>query len=190
MLARVLIAQDRPDQAIALLDRLQACALAQDRAGSLLEIQALQALAQAAGGEQAAGLSTLAAALTLGWRQGRIRVFADEGEPMRTLLAHLLAARRVEPAIARDVPLDYLGRLVRAFEPDVPAALGLVESLSRRELEVLRLLAAGKSNQQIADELVVALNTVKRHVTHILEKLGATNRTEATARARHLGLLL
>ena len=87
------------------------------------------------------------------------------------------------------MPLDYLGRLVRAFESDVPAALGLVDSLSRRELEVLRLLAAGKPNQQIADELVVALNTVKRHVTHILEKLGATNRTEATARARHLGLL-
>jgi LuxR family transcriptional regulator, maltose regulon positive regulatory protein len=189
VLARVLIAQDRPDQAIALLARLQARALAQGRAGSLLEIQALQALAQAAGGEQAAGLSTLAVALALGWRQGRVRVFADEGEPMRTLLAHLIAARRVEPDIAREVPLDYLGRLVRAFEPDAPAALGLVESLSRRELEVLRLLAAGKPNQQIADELVVALNTVKRHVTHILEKLGASNRTEATVRARRLGLL-
>jgi LuxR family transcriptional regulator, maltose regulon positive regulatory protein len=99
-------------------------ALAQGRAGSLLDIQALQALAQAAGGEQAAGLSTLAAALALGWRQGRVRVFADEGEPMRTLLAHLVAARRVEPDIAREVSLDYLGRLVRAFEPDVPAALG------------------------------------------------------------------
>jgi LuxR family maltose regulon positive regulatory protein len=189
VLARVLIAQDRPDQAIALLERLQARALAQRRAGSLLEIQALQALAQAAGGEQAAGLSTLAAALALGWRQGRVRVFADEGEPMRTLLAQLIAARRVEPDIAREVPLDYLGRLVRAFEPDAPAALGLVEPLSRRELEVLRLLAAGKPNQQIADELVVALNTVKRHVTHILEKLGASNRTEATVRARRLGLL-
>jgi LuxR family maltose regulon positive regulatory protein len=66
---------------------------------------------------------------------------------------------------------------------------GLVEPLSERELEVLRLLAAGRSNQQIAEELVVALNTVKKHVAHILAKLGAANRTEATARARELGLL-
>jgi LuxR family transcriptional regulator, maltose regulon positive regulatory protein len=66
---------------------------------------------------------------------------------------------------------------------------GLVEALSGRELEVLRLLAAGKRNQQIAEELVVALNTVKKHVTHVLEKLGAANRTEATARTRELGLL-
>ena len=87
---------------------------------------------------------------------------------MRTLLAHLLAARRTDPDCARNVPLDYIGRLVRAFEPDAAPALGLVEPLSRREMEVLRLLAAGRSNQQIADELVVSLNTVKRHVTHIL----------------------
>ena len=66
---------------------------------------------------------------------------------------------------------------------------GLFEPLSDRELEVLRLLAAGKSNQQIAEELVVALSTVKKHVAHILDKLGAANRTEATAPARELGLL-
>jgi LuxR family maltose regulon positive regulatory protein len=66
---------------------------------------------------------------------------------------------------------------------------GLVEALSDRELEVLRLLAAGKPNRQIAEELVVTPKTVKKHVTHILDKLGAGNRTEATARARELGLL-
>jgi LuxR family transcriptional regulator, maltose regulon positive regulatory protein len=185
----VLIAQDRPDQATGLLGRLHACALDQDRAGSSLEIQALQALALAATGSRDEAVSVLAAALSLGSRQGRIRMFADEGKPMRALLAHLLAARRVEPGVAPDVSLGYLGRVVRAFDPDVPPALGLVEPLSRRELEVLRLLAAGKPNQQIADELVLALNTVKRHVTHILEKLGAANRTEATAHARQLGLL-
>jgi LuxR family maltose regulon positive regulatory protein len=189
MLARVLIAQDRPDQAISLLGRMQDCALAQDRAGSSLEIQALSAMALAAAGNRDDAVSALVEALSLGRRQGRIRVFADEGEPMRTLLAHLLAARRADPGIAADVPVDYLGRVVRAFDASVPPALGLVEPLSRRELEVLRLLAAGKSNQQIADALVVALNTVKRHVTHILDKLGAANRTEATARARELGLL-
>jgi len=97
-------------------------------------------------------------------------------------------------------PNAYLGRLAGAFAQD-PAATGprdqagtvivagLVEPLSHRELEVLRLLASGKPNQQIAEELVVALNTVKKHVGHILSKLGAINRTEATARARELGLL-
>jgi LuxR family transcriptional regulator, maltose regulon positive regulatory protein len=189
VLVRVLLAQDRPDQSLALLDRLRSCALAQDRAGSLLEIEVLRAVALAARRDRATALATLDATLTLGWRQGRIRVFADEGAPMRALLAHLIAARRAEQDVARDVPVEYLGLLVRAFQTDAPPALGLVESLSRRELEVLRLVAAGKPNQQIADELVVTRNTVKRHVTHILEKLGATNRTEASARARELGLV-
>jgi LuxR family maltose regulon positive regulatory protein len=102
------------------------------------------------------------------------------------------------------IRLDYLGRLVRAFEqpaapatspgsprarPSAAVAPGLVEALTDRELQVLRLLAAGKENQAIARELVVAVSTVKKHVTHILEKLGAANRTEATARAREFGLL-
>ena len=66
---------------------------------------------------------------------------------------------------------------------------GLIEPLTERELEVLRLLAAGRSNQRIAHELVVALDTVKKHVTHILGKLGAANRTEAAVRARQVGLI-
>jgi LuxR family maltose regulon positive regulatory protein len=67
--------------------------------------------------------------------------------------------------------------------------LGLVESLTARELEILRLLAAGRPNQAIAEELFVTLDTVKKHVTHFLGKIGAANRTEAVARARELGLL-
>ena len=66
---------------------------------------------------------------------------------------------------------------------------GLPEPLTDRETEVLRLIAAGKSNQRIARELVVTLDTVKKHVSHVLGKLGATNRTEAAARARQLGLI-
>jgi LuxR family maltose regulon positive regulatory protein len=98
------------------------------------------------------------------------------------------------------VPQRYLERLLRAFQAAAPAGAappatrdtaraGLAEPLSGRELEVLRLLAAGKSNQQIADELVVTLATVKKHVGHILGKLAAANRTQAVARARVLGLL-
>jgi LuxR family transcriptional regulator, maltose regulon positive regulatory protein len=66
---------------------------------------------------------------------------------------------------------------------------GMVEALSERELDVLKLLAAGKANREIADDLYVTLHTVKKHITHILGKLGAANRTEAAARARELGLL-
>jgi LuxR family maltose regulon positive regulatory protein len=76
-----------------------------------------------------------------------------------------------------------------ALRPELGTVPGLIEPLTGRELEVLRLLAAGKSNQRIAHDLFVALDTVKKHVTHVLGKLGAANRTEAVARARDLGLI-
>jgi LuxR family transcriptional regulator, maltose regulon positive regulatory protein len=201
VLARVLLAQDRPDQALALLERLHAAATAQGRLGSLIEIQALRALALAAGGEEVGALAVLVEALTLACPQGYVRVFADEGAPMAALLGRLVAAQRqrAEQTAAGGVPLDCLARLLRAFdEPHTVAHAGrggaagvpgLVEQLTDRELEVLGLLAAGRSNQRIAQELVVSLDTVKKHVGHLLDKLGAANRTEAVARARELGLL-
>jgi LuxR family maltose regulon positive regulatory protein len=199
-LARVLLAQALPGQALRFLERLHTSAAAAGRTGSLIEIQALQALALAAQGDEAAALTTLAQALILACPQGYLRVFADEGPPMATLLGRLVAAQRAEQGPARDVPLGYLGRLARSFDQNTaatrpnaaqrtPVAPGLVEPLSQREMDVLRLLAAGKPNQQIARELVVSLHTVKKHVTHVLGKLGAANRTEATARARELGLI-
>ena len=205
VLARVLLAQDLPDQALGLLERLHAAAAAQGRTGSVIEARALQALALAASGQESAALAVLAEALSLAWPQGYVRVFADEGAPMGALLGRLIAAQRRDRTAAGDVPLEYLGRLARAFGRDgvhavAPGASsargggavllpGLVEALSERELEVLRLLAAGKQNHQIAEELYVALDTVKKHVTHIFQKLGAANRTEATARAHELDLL-
>ena len=200
VLVRVLLAHGRPDQARELLERLQALAVVQQRTGSRIEVQALQALALAASGEEAGAVAALAQALTLARPEGYVRVFADEGAPMAALLGRLVAAQRAQQTAADGIPLAYLGLLARAFEQRTAATgprgragtavvAGLVEPLSDRELEVLRLLAAGKPNRQIAEELVVALNTVKKHVTHILDKLGAANRTEATARARELGLL-
>jgi LuxR family maltose regulon positive regulatory protein len=179
VLARVLLAGDRPDAAVRLLDRLHHAATAAGRTGSQIEIQALRALGLTAHGRPAYAEEVLVEALRLAHPQGYIRVFADEGPPMRALLGRLMATQR-------DLPLGYLGRLIRAVEPGPP---GLVDGLTSRELEVLRLLAAGRPNQQIARELVVAPSTVKKHVTHILQKLGAANRTEATHRARQLGLL-
>jgi LuxR family maltose regulon positive regulatory protein len=199
VLARVLLAQDRPGAALALLQRLHAAAVSQDRAGSVIEIGALQALALAAAGQENAAVDTLAGALTLACPQGYVRVFADEGPPMAALLGALVAAQRAEQAAARGVPLGCLARVLAAFggKPAAPGAgrgaaaavPGLAEQLTARESQVLALLAAGAPNPRIAEQLVVSLDTVKKHVSHLLAKLGAANRTEAVTRARQLGLI-
>jgi LuxR family maltose regulon positive regulatory protein len=197
----VLLAKQAPEQALGLLERLQARATAQGRTGSVIEIQALQALARSAGGDQAGALAALAEALTLAAPEGYLRVFVDEGPPMAALLRQLLAGRRQDrPAAVAAVPRDYLARLLEAFEQAgltvrLPVrsggvvVAGLVEPLTERELEVLRLLADGRSNQAIAAELVISLDTVKRHVSHLFSKLEVANRTQAVSRARELGLL-
>ena len=121
-----------------------------------------------------------------------MRVFADEGSPMAALLGKLIAAQRTGH-VAAAVPLGYLARLRRALHtgqtaPD-PGLSGLIDPPTGREQEVLTMLAAGRSNQAIARELVITLDTVKKHVGHVLDKLGAANRTEAVARARELSLI-
>ena len=198
VLARVLLAQNDPGPALTLLQRLLATAASQGRTGSIIEIQALRALALAARGDHASALAALAEVLTPACRQGYVRVFADEGAPMRALLARLSAAQRDQRAPARGVHAGYLAALLRAcgqagaVPPHRRAAAavpGLVDQLTARELEILALLAAGTPNPRIAEELVVTLDTVKKHVTHILGKLGTANRTEAAARARQLSLI-
>jgi LuxR family maltose regulon positive regulatory protein len=198
-LARVLLAQDRSGQALRLLDGMLAAASGQGRTGSVIEIGALRALALAASGDQDAAVEALAQALVLGFPQGYVRVFADEGAPMGALLARLVAAQKAERAGAFSVPADGLARVLRAFggKDDLQGAgrraavvvPGLVEQLTPRELEVLVLLAEGMPNPRIAEQLVVTLDTVKKHVSHLLDKLGAANRTEAVARARQLSLI-
>jgi len=198
VLARVLLAQNQPGQALALLDRLHTAAVSQSRTGSVIEAGALRALALAASGGEGAAVDALAETLTLACPQGYVRVFADEGLPMAALLGRLIAAQRSGHAAA-GVPLGCLARLQRAFDAQhavrdprqgtTAAVPGLVEPLTARELEVLSMLTAGSTNPAIAGQLVVTLDTVKKHVTHILGKLGAANRTEAVARARELGLI-
>jgi LuxR family maltose regulon positive regulatory protein len=195
VLARVMLARGRPRQALALLDKLHAAALVQHRVGSQIEVGALRALALAAIGEEAEALTALAQALTLACPQGYLRVFADEGPPMAALLARLIKASRTGHTGA---PLSMLASLQHAFDPGpstpvdraaAAAVSGLIEPLTSRELEVLALLATGKSNHAIADHLVVTVDTVKKHVSHVLDKLAAANRTEAVARARELSLI-
>jgi LuxR family transcriptional regulator, maltose regulon positive regulatory protein len=200
VLVRVLLATQAPEQALGLLERLHAQAATQGRTGSVIQVRTLQALARSASGDHAGAQATLAEALALAAPEGYLRMFVDEGPPMATLLRQLLANRRQERPAAADAPRDHLTRLVDAFEQaGLPVrhpvrsggvvVAGLVEPLSARELEVLRLLATGAPNRAIAKELVVTLDTVKRHLSNLFSKLEVANRTQAVARARELGLL-
>src|SRR5262249_23037758 len=198
VLARVLLAQDQPQPALGLLGRLLAAAKSQGRTGSIIEIGALRALALAATGGQAAA-EELAGALALAAPQGYVPVFAHEGPPMAAPLGQVAAAHRDRPPAARQPPLGPLAAVLRACAParrapgtarSGPTSIpGLADPLTARETQVLHLLATGAPNQQIADDLVVTLDTVKKHITHLHGKLGAANRTEAVARARQLGLI-
>jgi LuxR family transcriptional regulator, maltose regulon positive regulatory protein len=198
VLARVLLAQDQPRLALGLLGGLLTEAGSQGRVGSTIEIRALRALALAATGSQAAA-EELAATLALAAPQGYVRVFADEGPPMAALLGRVATAHRDGQPTARQVPLGHLATVLQACarasgppgtgrgsRTSIP---GLIDQLTAREMQVLHLLATGAPNQRIADDLVVTLATVKKHITHVLGKLGAANRTEAVTRARQLGLI-
>jgi ATP/maltotriose-dependent transcriptional regulator MalT len=118
---------------------------------------------------------------------------------MAALLTRVATAHRDGQPAARQIPLGYLAAVLKACAPASQAPgtrrdgqitiPGLADPLTARELEVLHLLAADAPNQRIAEDLVVTLDTVKKHVTHVLGKLGAANRTEAVTRARQLGLI-
>ena len=197
-LARLRLARGEAAEASNLLARLLGPAEAAGRIGLVIKILALQALAYHEGGQLTLALSALERALVLGEPEGYIRTFADHGEPMGTLLRQV-ATRGSAPA--------YVTRLLAAIAStggvaDVatshPASASErvaelrrqgVEPLTPREVEVLHLLAGGASNQGIARALTVSEGTVKAHISHILGKIGAHNRTEAVARARQLGFL-
>jgi len=196
-LARVLIERGRRErngslfaQALALLERWRDLAVERGLQGQFIESQVLTALALAAQGKTKRALTTLGSILAQAEAEGYMRLFADEGQPMAHLLAQVSAYTTASPG--------YLQRLQAALAPtqdtqapslQADSSRLLIDPPSVRELEVLRLLAAGFSNQQIADQLVISLNTAKRHVKHILAKLSAANRTQAVGRARELRLL-
>lgn len=163
-----------------LAERYRAAARAGIRYAQI-EIRILQALA-ASDDEQT--LEYLAEALTMAQSEGYVRIFVDQGEALVPLL------RR---AAHRGIVPGYVARLLSAiadsFGTPPSVAQPLVEPLSAREIEVLRLLATGKSNQAIAAELVLSVGTVKAHNSSIYGKLGVRSRTEAVARARELNLL-
>ena len=189
-LARILLHQKDADgtaraAAYRLLDLLRVAAEQGGRTGTLIEVLALQALATGGGPgphDLRRALDTLERALRLAEPEGYVRTFVGEGAPMADLLGAL---------VRQDPSWRYPRRLLRAFEGATtgPRHQGLVDPLSARELDVLRLLATDLSGPAIAGELYLSLNTVRTHTKNVYAKLGVGGRRAAVTRARELGLL-
>jgi LuxR family maltose regulon positive regulatory protein len=194
--ARALISLDRWEEAHQLLTRLLLSAETGQRWSRVIEIQALLAMVLSKMGEHLPAKDALILALSLAEPEGYQRIFLDEGEPMAALLENIENGDwRLE--IGNSRMRNYVAKLLDDFSfpnpkpPTIhPSPISNLQSpLSERELEVLRLIATGRSNQEIAGELVISLNTVKTHVKSILARLEVSNRTEAAARARELKII-
>jgi len=192
-IARVYLAQDDPDKTLETLDRIHPGAEASGRMAHLIEIYLLKALAYQERGEPEKAIDSLKNSISLAAPQGYQRIFLEAGKPAWQLLG--------SPPL-QDFNPPFVSRLLAAFaEPGIqskpavtsaiqpPTINPLVEPLSERECEVLKLIAAGYTNRQIANELVVSLDTVKKHTTHIYGKMGVKNRTQAIAMAREIKLI-
>jgi LuxR family maltose regulon positive regulatory protein len=188
--ARVLIGQERLAEAGDLLARLHAFAKTNGLVARDVEVLCLSALALQAAGNMEEAMDTIECALSIAEKGGFIRIFVDEGTQM---------ARLLYEAATRGISAGYVRTLLSAFpfpesqeakRPHVQAAnTELLEPLSDRELEVLRLIAEGFTNQEIGERLFISLHTVKSHARNIFAKLDTRSRTAAVNKARGLGLL-
>ena len=172
---------------------MEAKGLADERFKAMI----LQAVALRANGEEDKAVQLLGEALALAEPGGLIQVFVGEGEPMRLLILDFRLWIEKQPRGQDHELLGYVDKLLAAFEQ--PAAMPqsqianhksqMLEPLSQRELEILKLITQGLSNREIGERLFLALDTVKGHNRRIFDKLQVQSRTEAIARARELGLL-
>jgi LuxR family maltose regulon positive regulatory protein len=185
LMARHAVGRPPPGPAYALLERLRSAAEEGGREGTLIELLVLQALAHHAehGRRDVPGaLAPLERALRLAEPEGQVRVFVGEGRPMAALL---------ETLVREEGSWSYPRRLLAAYDGTTatPTNPALVEQLSARELDVLRLLASDLDGPSIARELVVSLNTVRTHTKNIYAKLGVNSRRAAVTRAGELRLV-
>jgi LuxR family maltose regulon positive regulatory protein len=199
---RVHIAQGAAREVLPLLARLRDAAEAAGRALAVVELLVLEAVAYYRCGDLTRARSKLGRVLARAKPEGYVRTFVDEGKTMCALLTDYVGRAGASPLPdgAPTEMLAYADRLLAAFRAEtanapsraaaVPATSGFpLQALNARELEVLLLIAAGRSNREIAAQLVVALSTVKWHINNLFGKLDVRSRTQALARARELGLL-
>ncbi|MBN1262196.1 MAG: AAA family ATPase [Anaerolineae bacterium] len=180
-LARVGLAQGRPETVLALCRETIASADPAGRLGRVIELRLLEALALDALGRHETACVVFETCLASTAPEGHMRLFVEAGASVIPLL---------QQAAAHGLYPDYVRNLLEALDAMAPgpAMQPLLDPLTVRETEVLRLICAGYANRQIAEQLVVTLNTVKKHTSNIYSKLDVTRRTQAVARARELGL--
>lgn len=177
-LAQVMLVQDQPQQALALLDQIIARAEPAGRMSYVIHSELLRGLAWQALDDDNAALAAMRRALRLARPHGFVRAFLDTGPAMMRLL---------RSARSQHIEVDYAVLLLDQY--DDGTRLHPADALTEREVEVLAQIAAGASNQEIAQALVISLGTVKSHIHHIMNKLDAQNRTEAVSIARNLNIL-
>jgi LuxR family maltose regulon positive regulatory protein len=190
--ARLLPAEGRHREALRVLEEPREETEASGRTGDLIDVLTLQALALWEGRKRERAVGTLAKAMVLAEPEGYVRTFVDEGPPMAEILSGMLEAQH-RGSLDPPVPARYLRKLLVVLErgsarTGSPVG-GLPERLSGREHEILQLVAAGKSNRRIAQELYVSVGTVKTHLNNLYRKLGVRSRTQAIARAKELKLI-
>jgi LuxR family maltose regulon positive regulatory protein len=181
ILARVLIAQNKPGEADVLLQRLIKNAMAGDRIVVAIQMHLVRILSLSALGHQDAAVGELKKALALAEPGGFINIFVFEGQTVEALLEKIQPERKN----------PYVRRIMMAFKSSKSSKREgvLIEPLSERELDVLQLLSTGLSNQEIADRLYISLNTVRTHTKNINSKLNVHSRTQAVAKSKELGII-
>jgi LuxR family maltose regulon positive regulatory protein len=190
LLARVYLRNDEFEKVFEVYDRVCPKAEAGNRISRVVELSLFKAVALWELGQKDEAISLFEECLLHAERDGIVRLFLETGETVVQLL------QRVKSKGGRT---EYIGKLESAFNdqqfevkddaPIIPPQEGLIEPLTKRELQVLRLMCEGQSNQEIADEMIVSVNTVKKHTSNIYGKLGVRNRAQAVLRAREIELV-